>query len=68
MYKCLDCTFSTNWPCSLKRHEKFKHNPSEIKQMYECQDCPYSTNYPSNLRKHQKSMHNPNDLRKHEKA
>ena len=58
MYKCQDCPFSTNYPSNLRKHEKFMHNPSEIKQMYECQDCPYSTNRSLNLRKHEKAMHN----------
>ena len=54
MYKCQDCSYSTNWSVNLIRHEKFKHNPSEIKQIYNCQDCTYSTNWKSNLRRHEK--------------
>ena len=49
---------------NLTRHEKFKHNPSDIKKMYQCHDCSYSTNRSFNLRKHQKSMHNPSEIKK----
>ena len=30
MYKCHDCTYSTNRWFNLRRHEKLKHNPNEI--------------------------------------
>ena len=58
MYKCHDCTFTTNWSTDLRRHEKFVHKPS-VKQMYKCQDCTYSSNRSFNLRKHQNAMHKP---------
>ena len=58
MYKCQDCTFTTNWSSNLRRHEKFVHKPS-VKQMYECRDCTYSTHWPSNLRRHEKFVHKP---------
>ena len=28
MYKCQDCSYSTIWSSNLRKHEKFKHNPS----------------------------------------
>ena len=28
MYKCQDCTHSSNQPYNLRRHEKAMHNPS----------------------------------------
>ena len=32
MYECQDCTYSTNWSYNLKRHEKFKHNPNDLRK------------------------------------
>ena len=43
MYTCEDCTFSTNWPTSLRRHEKLKHNPCENNQMCKCPSCTFVT-------------------------
>ena len=58
MYKCQDCTFTTNWSTDLRRHEKFVHKPS-VKQLYKCQDCTYSTHWPYNLIRHENAMHKP---------
>ena len=59
MYKCHDCTYSTNWSSDLRKHERAMHNPSEIKHNYTCRDCAYSTNRSYNLRRHEKAMHKP---------
>ena len=56
MYTCEDCTFSTNWPTSLRRHEKLKHNPCENNQMCKCPSCTFVTSW---LAKHEKFMQNP---------
>ena len=32
MYKCQDCDFATNWSFNLIRHEKFKHNPNDLRK------------------------------------
>ena len=37
MYKCRDCTYSTNRPYNLRKHEKVMHKPS-VKKMYKCRD------------------------------
>ena len=63
MYKCQDCNFSTNWSCSLKRHEKGVHNEGELNKiynntlLYKCQDCTFSSNWLSNLKRHEQRMH-----------
>ena len=62
MYKCQDCNFSTNWSCSLKRHEKGVHNEGELNQiynntlLYKCQDCTFSSNWLSNLKRREQRM------------
>ena len=56
MYKCWSCTLVTNW---LRKHEKFMHYPTDIKQIYKCRDCTYSTKRSNNLKRHEKAMHNP---------
>ena len=58
MYKCRDCTYSTNRPYNSRRHEKAMHKPS-VTQMYKCCDCTYSTNCSSNLTIHEKAVHEP---------
>ena len=60
MYTCEDCTFSTNWPTSLRRHEKLKHNPCENNQMCKCPSCTFVTYW---VRRHKKFMHNPSDFK-----
>ena len=34
MYKCQYCTYSTNWPFNLRRHEKAMHKEGELKEIY----------------------------------
>ena len=34
MYKCQDCSYSTDWSYNLRRHEKFKHKQTELKEIY----------------------------------
>ena len=58
MYKCRDCTYSTNQPHNLRRHENDIHKPS-VKKMYKCQYCTYSSNRSFNLTKHQNAIHKP---------
>ena len=65
MYKCQDCDFATNWSFNLIRHEKFKHNPSDIKQIYNCHDCAFSTNWKSNLKRHEKFNHKDSEPIEH---
>ena len=60
MYKCQDCTFSTYWPTSLRRHEKLYHNLCENNQMCECPSCTFVTYW---VRRHKKFMHNPSDFK-----
>ena len=33
MYKCDDCTYSTNWSSNLRKHEKAMHKQSELKEI-----------------------------------
>ena len=35
MYKCQDCSYSTNWSSNLRRHEKFKHQKHELNEKLE---------------------------------
>ena len=63
MYKCWDCTCSTNQIYNSRRHERAFHKnmdtlESEIKKMYKCCYCPFSSIWPSNMIRHKKGMHN----------
>ena len=34
MYKCQDCAYSTDWSSNLRKHERFKHKESELKEIF----------------------------------
>ena len=45
MYKCSDCSYSTNWSSNLRRHEKFKHNPNDLRKHEKAKHNPLVTEY-----------------------
>ena len=34
MYKCRDCSYSTNWSYNSRRHEKFKHKEGGLQEIH----------------------------------
>ena len=56
MYKCQDCSYSSDWSHNLRRHEKAKHKDSEP---IEHKLNVYSSLQPTNT----VSSMNPNDIR-----
>merc|ERR1712208_266791 len=57
MYKCQDCTFSTNWISNLKRPEKGMHQKHVLNQNY-TKDTVFS----NNSRNHVNGIHNEGEL------
>ena len=54
MLHCDQCSFSTNWRNSLKKHEDYKHNK---KKSYQCESCVFSFALPFELRRHMYLQH-----------
>ena len=61
MYKCQDCSYSSDWSSNLRKHEKFKHKDSEPiehkSNVYSLGRGYYQPTKRNNLTRHQNAMH-----------